>query len=747
MNPILPSPASSSVPPGAHMKEPPAVGLSHPAFSQPERLERCFVHVPCASSGGPALETELKLCSYRPMRVRHAAVLFFVLALLRPLAFGGSPVVINEIMYHPPDDQPGVEYIELFNTSSQDQDLSGWSFGHGVKFTFPDKTHISPAGYLVVCRDTAVFKRVYGNGISAIGNFEGRLNHHGDKIELLDKAKKVVESLKYSDERPWPLGADGYSSSLERICPASPAGDPHSWASSKPANSKGPGGSPGRPNAVYSAKPSPIISDVRWESFAAPGKPLSVSATIKSETDLEKVVLQYKLLKTQNNAATAELPMQRISGDARAGQYQASIPAAGEGSLVRFTISAFDKAQASRIEPPPTEPRPAFSAYFTTATERAKIPIVTVLNTTQIQGGFQKFGAPAPNRPGTGNSAFVYIPPDGKPELFDFVRVRRRAGGWKVHFLKDQMLDEMNAINVIFEGSSRWVLSEHLAYELYNRAGLKAEKSGHFRLTMDGRPMGYFLFVEQPNKNFLARTGRNDKGNLYKILWYHQGDTVAQHEKKTNPFSGHRDVVNLIRALDSKTGQEQWDFIDQQFNVEEMANYFAVNMCIQNWDGFFNNYFTIHDTRPGGKWEIIPWDEDKTWGDFDGASSRYDWYEMPLTMGMNSDRPSGRHSGGYNFGGWWRPPGPFSGPLLANPQFRKRFEARLKQICETVFTDEKFGPVVESLRQRLEPEVRLKAQLSGQDPADAAREFAGHIDSFHRQLVNRRKYILAQLTK
>ena len=58
-------------------------------------------------------------------------------------------------------------------------------------------------------------------------------------------------------------------------------------------------------------------------------------------------------------------------------------------------------------------------------------------------------------------------------------------------------------------------------------------------------------------------------------------------------------------------------------------------MCIQNWDGFFNNYFAYHAPGKEGKWEIIQWDLDKTWGDFDGASSNYDWYSMPLTFGAD----------------------------------------------------------------------------------------------------------------
>jgi spore coat protein CotH len=337
---------------------------------------------------------------------------------------------------------------------------------------------------------------------------------------------------------------------------------------------------------------------------------------------------------------------------------------------------------------------------------------------------------------------------------FDHVRVTPRKGGFKVRLLRDRTLKGMTTINVIFESSPRWVLAEPLSYELYRLAGVPAPLTDHIRIWMDGRMNGYFLVVEQPNKSFLTRNGRDATGNLYKLLWYGRG-IVGQHEKKTNPTTGHTDLLAVIDGLNQTRGAAQWEFIQQNFNVEELINYFVVNMCIQNWDGFFNNFFTYHDTGKTGKWEMYPWDEDKTWGDYDGASPLYDWYEMPLTMGMNGDRSPPVNSGSRAnnmhgpFGGvsWWRAPGYFSGPLLANPEFRKRFLTRLREVCTTVFTEEKFMPVIDAMEQRLEPEVRVRAQAMRQSPEAAERAFHSDMQSFRKQLQNRRKFILAELNK
>ncbi len=105
-------------------------------------------------------------------------------------------------------------------------------------------------------------------------------------------------------------------------------------------------------------------------------------------------------------------------------------------------------------------------------------------------------------------------------------------------------------------------------------------------------------------------------------------------------------------------------------------------MLLSDWDGFFNNYWLYHDIKGTGKWTFYPWDEDKTWGEYDGWEEAV-LFNMPLTFGAEGDHPpgeaSGRPSTSYGFGHWWRAGGYVSRPLLANPTFRKHFLARVRQ--------------------------------------------------------------------
>jgi hypothetical protein len=280
---------------------------------------------------------------------------------------------------------------------------------------------------------------------------------------------------------------------------------------------------------------------------------------------------------------------------------------------------------------------------------------------------------------------------------------------------------------------------------------MAVEQSYHVRLWQGGQAAGYHLLVEQPNRAFLRRNHVRDDGDMYKLLWYERG-VAGQHEKKTNTRTGHDDIVALIDALQKTTGDAQWEVIRKNFDVEQVANYFAVNTVLSHWDGFFNNYFTYHDTLGTGKWMMYPWDQDNTWGVIGMRGGRQIFYNMPVTFGMSGDAPPGRApgsgpGGGFGFGGgggWWRQPGWFSGPLLANPQFRKLFLARTREILETIYTEEVFGPVIDAMEARLEPEAKIRAEILKSDPARAAQSLKDTFEGLREHLRKRREFLLAQ---
>ena len=120
-------------------------------------------------------------------------------------------VVINELHYHPADDDPAAEFIELLNTTGRPIGLAGWCID-GIDFCFRGGT-IGSNGYAVVSG----------------AQYPGKLSNGGEDITLSDANGAVVDFVEYDDKREWPALADGEGDSLQRRDPASPSESPGTY--------------------------------------------------------------------------------------------------------------------------------------------------------------------------------------------------------------------------------------------------------------------------------------------------------------------------------------------------------------------------------------------------------------------------------------------------------------------------------------------------------------------------------------
>lgn len=128
---------------------------------------------------------------------------------------------ISEIMYHPlktghPDDRDA-EYVELVNVGSEAINLNRVSFTDGICFTFGDVT-LAPWEYVLIVKDYAVFTARYGDGARIVGQYEGRLDNAGERIELQDAIGQTILAFRYEDG--WYDQTDGGGYSLTVIDPA-----------------------------------------------------------------------------------------------------------------------------------------------------------------------------------------------------------------------------------------------------------------------------------------------------------------------------------------------------------------------------------------------------------------------------------------------------------------------------------------------------------------------------------------------
>jgi hypothetical protein len=178
-----------------------------------------------------------------------------------------SPVVVNEIFYHPPGGTNGdVEFVELHNRTAAPVMLfdpayptNQWRLSGGLAFRFPTNTTLNPGAFaLIVDFDPATNAPAFAEFVTRytvptntqiFGPFTGNLNNAGDEVLLLqpDTPQQPpatdagfvplvqVDRVRYGTALPWPVGlADGGGDSLQRSAAEAYGNEATNWFAAAP---------------------------------------------------------------------------------------------------------------------------------------------------------------------------------------------------------------------------------------------------------------------------------------------------------------------------------------------------------------------------------------------------------------------------------------------------------------------------------------------------------------------------------
>lgn len=168
-----------------------------------------------------------------------------------------TSLIISEIMYHPTNTL--LEFVEIFNTRGEPEDLSGWKLRGDAGYDFPPGTVIPGGGFLVVAKSPADLQNAYGiSGV--LGPFNDGLPNSSGIVRLENQSGGVFLEVEYEDDPPWPVAADGTGHSLVLARPSYGENDPRAWEASDTI-----GGSPGRLNSFT---PDPLRNVVINEFLA-----------------------------------------------------------------------------------------------------------------------------------------------------------------------------------------------------------------------------------------------------------------------------------------------------------------------------------------------------------------------------------------------------------------------------------------------------------------------------------------------
>ncbi|HAM70163.1 MAG TPA: hypothetical protein DCM86_00780, partial [Verrucomicrobiales bacterium] len=185
-----------------------------------------------------------------------------------------GPVVITDIMYHPPEfflnndywNNDYDSYVVLKNISAASQTFydstlgAEWHLRGVVDFNFPSTFTLVPdASVVLVGWDPvaepgrlAAFRQKFDilPAVQVLGPWSGQLNNKAGSVRLSrpgptdatvtppDIGYVVIDQVDYEDQAPWPVGADGAGAAIKKKDALLFGNDPANWVAALPSPGK-----------------------------------------------------------------------------------------------------------------------------------------------------------------------------------------------------------------------------------------------------------------------------------------------------------------------------------------------------------------------------------------------------------------------------------------------------------------------------------------------------------------------------
>jgi len=461
---------------------------------------------------------------------------------------------------------------------------------------------VPAAGRLVIGREAARFQLQYGFAPAAV--FTGGLSNGGEAITLRDATSAVIDTVTYTDRDPWPTTTDGTGPSLELIDPLADNNDPVNWAASTALA----GSTPGAANSVAGTGVKPRISAVAaTPTVPTANQAMTVTATITGQTGA--------VVRSQTDfGAQVTTPMTPMGGDS----YTATIPGAAAGHLIRYRVEATNAA-GTNYSPRLDDSSPYKGVVVANGITTA-IPVVEWF----IPDADYNLMAGNPTIDFTRPGVLAY-----NGAVFDntVFSIRGESSqtlpkvSWKVEMPQNHELTLAGLAEPVDEFAMNADWSDHshgrstLAWDSYATAGVVNEQMMQLRVQKNSTFYGLYTYTDLFDGTWRDREGYSDKQffkaghgafdasrQLVEVRW----------EKKNPEDEDFTTIAPFLTGVDL-TGTAQRNSLLATADIPQMINYAVMTAIVQHTDSSSKNFYLSQDPATG-RWSIIPWDLDHTFG-------------------------------------------------------------------------------------------------------------------------------------
>lgn len=273
------------------------------------------------------------------------------------------------------------------------------------------------------------------------------------------------------------------------------------------------------------------------------------------------------------------------------------------------------------------------------------------------------------------------------------------------------------------------MMREWLSWKMMKALGMAIPEVDYVAVSLNGRQLGPYLHIEWMDGKVLDRHKLGADGEYFQPLdSTYCGDlSIASIERPalcwralSPPGAGFEPLVKLVRDIDAATPETVDQLVEKSFEPEALINWLAVNALVSDGDVYNKNYFLYRSRKIGGRWVVVPFDYDITFG------RTYDPYREPPYTIVNDNFS-------YYYPLALGAPNPLRAKAVMNERVGARIRARLGELIEGEPTADKpwrgwFEPArmdarIDALYARLLPMVDGDRARFKED-VDAVRHYA-----------------------
>ncbi|TMV53067.1 spore coat protein CotH [Paenibacillus mesophilus] len=310
------------------------------------------------------------------------------------------------------------------------------------------------------------------------------------------------------------------------------------------------------------------------------------------------------------------------------------------------------------------------------------------------------------------------------------IRIRYRGGHTRTYPKKsyEVRLDgKTYHFNAEYDDPS--MIRNALSFRFFVSIGVPSPSTRHCTLRINGQSEGVYLLIEAVNRTFFRRRNiavstlvyaDNDSANFSLI------SPETGRRKKTlfdgytlviGTAAGRSRVQSFIRSLHRLKGTRLRAYLNRRLDIANYLRWLAGAVLTNNYDGFDQNY-ALYEHKTSGKYRIIPWDYEGTWG--------RNCYGKPCASDLVRIT-------GYNA---------LTEALLADTTVRKRYAGLLADIVQTKFTEQNIMPIVKSMHGQIADSIYRDHTRNW-----PIRVFEGEPELIRRYIQERREIVRKELAQ